>query len=91
MKQIAILLFSLLAFSGCANYQTWADWKNDRVGYRYSTVESCEIKNGAYVGKAKLSFGDDKGKVIDFYLKPLFVPSVPYAKDTVLFIEPKSK
>ena len=89
MKQLIIILLVAIAFSGCANYQTWADWKNDRVGYRYATVETCEVKDGVYVGTAKLAFGEDKGNVAKFYLKPLFKPEVPYARNTVLLVEPK--
>ena len=88
MRRI-VLVCVVLLFAGCANYQSVADWKNDRVGYRYSTVESCEIKNGAYVGTAKLLFCEDKGKVVKFYLKPLFKPEVPYTSNTVLLVEPK--
>ena len=83
------MLLVAIAFSACANYQTWTDWKNDRVGYRYATVESCEIKDGAYVGTAKLAFGEGKGKIVKFYLKPLFKPEVPYTSNTILLVEPK--
>ena len=89
MKQLIIMLLIVITFSGCANYQTLVDWKNDRVGYRYATVETCEVKDGAYVGTAKLAFGEDKGKIVKFYLKPLFKPEVPYASNTVLLVEPK--
>ena len=89
IKYLVSILLVVIVFSGCANYQTLADWKNDRVGYRYATVESCEIKDGAYVGTDKLAFGEDKGKVVKFYLKPLFKPKVPYTSNTVLLVEPK--
>jgi phosphoserine phosphatase len=90
MKILLLSFFIILGLTGCsANYQDLVDWKNDRVGTHYAVVQTCEIKDGAYVGTAKLCFGEHKGKVVNFYLKPYFKPTVPYSKDTVLFIEDK--
>lgn len=89
MKHVILSILTVLGLSGCANYQSRSDWKNDRVGHRYATVVECNISNDAYVGKAKLWAGPNKGKVVDFYLKPYYKPVVPYTKETILLVEDK--
>ena len=89
MMKLIVLMSMALLFAGCANYQNWANWKDDKADHRYTPVVECNISNDSYAGKAKLWAGPNKDKVVGFYLKPYYKLTMPYTKETILLVEDK--